>query len=305
MFKFTQNLLYYYKMITSMTGFGSAKFENEKFSVAVEVKSINSKSQDFSYRLPRIFQDKEAEMKQLLSAMLDRGKVSVNIDYSLKGIQKPKNVINPLLFKAYYDDLHANATALGLSMHEALRIVVLMPDVYEAANADDEAESYWVPVFECIKKAVAGCNEYRLAEGKSLEEMLRKYVHNILTNLDKVSMQDAERVKKVKDKFMTKLDEYVKNNTIDQNRLEQEMIYYIEKLDIEEEKIRLGTHLNYFIECIDQAEANGKKLGFITQEIGREINTIGSKANDATIQKWVVEMKEELEKIKEQCLNVL
>jgi uncharacterized protein (TIGR00255 family) len=292
-------------MLKSMTGFGAVSFDNDTVSIMVEVKSINSKSQDFSSRLPRAFQDKEIEVKNLLGQVLERGKVSLSIDFSRKGSVKPKLTINPALFKAYYDDIKKNADAVGMQSSEILRIVTGLPEVFDVDKTDEEIEHDWDTVFNCIKDAVKKCEDFRKAEGKVLEGQLASYIATIQDRLNKITTQDPERIAKVREKLTSKVEEFITSGKIDNSRFEQELIYYIEKLDITEEKVRLQTHLNYFMETMSKDDANGKKLGFISQEIGREINTIGSKANDAHIQKWVVEMKEELEKIKEQSLNVL
>jgi len=292
-------------MLKSMTGFGAASLDNDTVSIMVEVKSINSKSQDFSFRLPRTFQDKEIDVKNLLGQTLERGKVSLSIDFSRKGSMKPKLTINPVLFKAYYDDIKKNADAVGIHSPEILRIVTGLPDVFDVDKTDEEIAHDWDTVFVCIKDAVHKCEDFRKSEGKVLQNQLANYIAIIQDRLNKIAEQDPQRITKIREKLTSKVEEFIASGKIDNSRFEQELIYYIEKLDITEEKVRLQTHLDYFMETMGKDDANGKKLGFISQEIGREINTIGSKANDASIQKWVVEMKEELEKIKEQSLNVL
>ena len=292
-------------MLKSMTGFGNFLLENESITLNVEIKSVNSKSQDFSIRLPKQFQDKEPEVRNLLGQILERGKVGLNIDYAKNNVDKPRLKVNTTLFKNYYEELKNNAEMVGASTDEIFRIVIQMPEVMETNKSEEDAESEWTIIFGGIKEAVVKCDAFRIAEGKILEGMLRSYILKIENLLDKVIEQDPLRISKIREKLKAKVEEYVPAEKLDANRFEQELIYYIEKLDITEEKVRLKSHLDYFIETMATQEGSGKKLGFIAQEIGREINTIGSKANEASIQKWVVEMKEELEKIKEQSLNVL
>ncbi|MFN0047671.1 MAG: YicC/YloC family endoribonuclease [Cytophagales bacterium] len=292
-------------MLKSMTGFGTVIIENDTASISVEVKSVNSKSQDFSFRLPRIFQDKEAEVKTFLGQTLERGKVSISIDFSKKGTFKPKLTVNSEIFNAYYQDLKKNADAVGADTHELMRIVTSLPEVYDVDKADGEIEHEWEIVFGAIKEAVKKCDEFRLTEGATLQKQIESYINKIVDLSAKINAQDPIRIEKMKERIRERVQEHLKTKEIDETRFEQELIYWIEKLDITEEKVRLKTHLDYFIETIHSPEANGKKLGFIAQEIGREINTTGSKANDAQIQRWVVEMKDELEKIKEQTLNIL
>lgn len=288
-----------------MTGFGTVNFENDNVAISVEVKSINSKSQDFSFKLPRAFQDKEAEVKTFLGQTLERGKVSIAIEFSRKGVVKPKLTINPGIFKAYYEDLKANSEAVGASANDILRIVTSLPEVYDVDKTDNEIQKEWEQVFLAIKEATKKCDEFRAAEGKILQSQIETCINKIKDLSAKINAHDPQRLEKIRERIRERVQEHLKNKDIDEVRFEQELIYYIEKLDISEEKVRLAAHLDYFIETMNSPEANGKKLGFIAQEIGREINTTGSKANDAQIQRWVVEMKDELEKIKEQTLNVL
>lgn len=290
-----------------MTGFGTSSRGSDNLSIKVEVKSINSKSQDFSFKLPRIFQEKEIEVRTLLSKSLGRGKVSVQIDLERLGAEKPKMVINSALFKAYHEDILKNAQPLGVSMEEALRIILNMPEIYTTEASDDQSEQEWSWIYSAIEEAVLKCDHMRKEEGRALHDMLWSYLQKIETLLEKVKQLDPYRILKIKEKLKSKLEEVIPVDKIDTNRFEQELIYYLERLDIEEEKVRLKTHIDYFRQVMDSVdeEGAGKKLGFIAQEIGREINTIGAKCNDAEIQRCVIEMKEELEKIKEQSLNIL
>lgn len=288
-----------------MTGFGTASLEKEDLSILVEVKSINSKSQDFSLRLPRLFQDKEYEIKALMTQLLDRGKVSLNVDVIKRGKIKPKLTINPDIFKAYAEDVRKNAIEANIEKYDLLNAVLSLPDVFDTDKSDNDTTEIWETTLMVIKKGIEQCNNFRHDEGSKLQEQLSVCLKTIEKNLNLISEQDGTRINKLKERITQKVEDHLKAGLMDANRFEQEMIYYIEKLDISEEKVRLKTHLDYFVDTMKLTESNGKKLGFISQEIGREINTIGSKANDAQIQKWVVEMKEELEKIKEQSLNIL
>lgn len=288
-----------------MTGFGVSNLETENMNIQVEVRSINSKSQDFSIRLPRRFQEKEYELKTILSQLLDRGKVSIQVEIVGKGKVKPKLTINPDIFKAYAEDLKLNAEAAQLDCSHLLNAVLTLPEVFDTEKQESQTDNSWNEVLNCIQIAILGCDNFRKDEGEKLQIQIQNCLAIIEDRLNKIAEKDSDRLLKIRDKIKSKLEEFLPSDKIDTNRFEQELIYYIEKLDISEEKVRLKTHIDYFLETMNSKEANGKKLGFITQEIGREINTIGSKANDANIQKWVVEMKDELEKIKEQSMNIL
>lgn len=288
-----------------MTGFGVSNLETENMNIQVEVRSINSKSQDFSIRLPRRFQEKEYELKTILTQLLDRGKVSIQVEIIGKGKVKPKLTINPDIFKAYVEDLKLNAEAAQLDCSNLLNAVLTLPEVFDTEKQESQTDNSWNEVLNCIQIAILGCDNFRKDEGEKLQIQIQNCLAIIEDRLNKIAEKDSDRLSKIRDKIKSKLEEFLPSDKIDNNRFEQELIYYIEKLDISEEKVRLKTHIDYFLETMNSKEANGKKLGFITQEIGREINTIGSKANDANIQKWVVEMKDELEKIKEQSMNIL
>lgn len=288
-----------------MTGFGVSNLETENMNIQVEVRSINSKSQDFSIRLPRRFQEKEYELKTILTQLLDRGKVSIQVEIVGKGKVKPKLTINPDIFKAYAEDLKLNAEAAQLDCSNLLNAVLTLPEVFDTEKQESQTDNSWNEVLNCIQIAILGCDNFRKDEGEKLQIQIQNCLAIIEDRLNKIAEKDSDRLSKIRDKIKSKLEEFLPSDKIDNNRFEQELIYYIEKLDISEEKVRLKTHIDYFLETMNSKEANGKKLGFITQEIGREINTIGSKANDANIQKWVVEMKDELEKIKEQSMNIL
>ena len=292
-------------MLRSMTGYGTSVLENDEIRVVAEVKSLNSKFLDSNIRLPRIFSDKELEVRNLLGKSMERGKVSINIEFSFVGTKQQKASINKELAREYYDELSALSSDLGTATTDLFKTVLQMPLVIDQSHADADYESEWKLVKEILLDAINKCNEFRDSEGGALEEKLLGYIDNIETYLQEVIEADPERVKAIRERIESHITEYLAKEEVDTNRFEQEMIFYIEKLDISEEKVRLQRHLDYFREITATSNNNGKKLGFIGQEIGREINTIGSKANNATIQRSVVNMKDELEKIKEQTLNIL
>ncbi len=292
-------------MLKSMTGFGSASLENDKLSVSVEIKTLNSKFLDAIIRLPKTFSDKEIELRNSLTDRLERGKVVATIDYQELGASEPKVKINTELVHKYYNELKALNDELDAGSTDLLRMATQMPQAVENVIDNGSNEEEWKMILTVVDEAVAKCKKFREEEGATLEGKIRENIDVISTLLDQVKERDPERVQNIKDRIKNNLEEFLMSEKIDENRFEQEIIYYIEKLDITEEKVRLGTHLQYFLETIDSPQASGKKLSFISQEIGREINTIGSKANDAVIQKLVVQMKDELEQIKEQILNIL
>ncbi len=292
-------------MLHSMTGYGTSIFENEEVNIIVEVKSLNSKFLDASIRLPKIFSDKEQEIRNILGKTLERGKVNVSIEVNFLGKKQQKASINKVLAKEYFEELKNLAGELGANDADLFRQVINMPSVIDqAAGAEDYAEE-WKFASKTLQKAIEKCTEFRTTEGKALEEKLLSYISNIGQHLENIISYDPERIIAVKERIQGHLTEYMRAEDVDKTRFEQEMIYYIEKFDISEEKVRLNQHLKYYKEMVATGKNIGKKLGFISQEIGREINTIGSKANHPGIQKEVVNMKDELEKIKEQTLNIL
>ncbi|HYG37991.1 MAG TPA: YicC/YloC family endoribonuclease [Cytophagales bacterium] len=291
-------------MIKSMTGFGKAVLENENSSIVVEVKSLNSKFLDASIRLPKQFSDKEIEVRTLLNNVLQRGKVNLSIDYVKKGEVTSKVTINQELIKKYYQELLLVAQEIGTSSNDLFRMALQMPDAIITKGEESNPEE-WTALYKTINEALQACEKFRIEEGRGLSIAIIQNIEKIKECLLMVEQQDPQRIINLKSRLRNQLKELIESGQHDENRFEQELIYYIEKLDINEEKVRLNSHLNYFLETLTEPGAQGKKLGFITQEIGREINTIGSKANDAEIQKNVVVMKEELEKIKEQINNLL
>jgi uncharacterized protein (TIGR00255 family) len=295
-------------MLQSMTGYGQARQETEAYTLIVEIKSLNSKSMDLSLRLPRFLMEKELEIRTLVSKSLNRGKVNVNIDFVANKANKAKNRLNRELLEAYYQELEQAATTLNADKGELFRLALQMPDVLVAEQPGDNGEAElvtWEQVQPVFQEALLNLNQFRQDEGKALTEEIISYIERIRILLAEVEKFDPERVEQIRQRIQNHLAEISGSESFNENRFEQEMIYYIEKLDIAEEKVRLINHLHYFTETVYLPEPTGKKLAFIAQEIGREINTIGSKANNSTVQHLVVEMKEELEKIKEQINNIL
>jgi uncharacterized protein (TIGR00255 family) len=295
----------YCHMIKSMTGFGLDTSSTDEFNVNVEVRSLNSKFLDLSLRVPKILSEKEVEIRNLISEKLERGKVSLAIELISKGRQEPKVKYNEELFVAYYAELKRLADKTMASYDGLFELALNSPDVSQNTGKEELPPALWDKVAKALGQAVNGCDQFRITEGKSIGKKLSEYVGNIEGALKGVEQLDGGRVEKIRSRIKGSITDFFGNEGFDANRLEQEIIFYIEKLDISEEVVRLRTHLEYFMKMLAEAQSNGKKLGFLAQEIGREINTIGSKANDASMQKHVVQMKDELEKIKEQLNNVL
>lgn len=294
-------------MILSMTGFGQAHFENERLVLIVEAKTLNSKYLDINLKLPKAFStDKELEIRNKIKETLQRGKINLQIEYQSKLPQEPFVQIQEAIFKAHYQKISGLAQELGANAQDILRLSLQMPDVLQQDIRDESiGEEEWQQVSDVLNQALENCLQYRKNEGIALENKIKSYIEKISALLLKVIDHDPQRISQIKERIQNRLKEISANDMFDPNRFEQEMIYYIEKLDITEEKVRLKNHLDYFLETLASPDSNGKKLNFITQEIGREINTLGAKANNSDIQRFVVEMKEELEKIKEQILNIL
>ncbi len=293
-------------MIKSMTGYGNAGFENDQLIIQVEVRSLNSKFLDLSIRSPRQFSDKELEIRTLAQSILDRGKVSISVDFSTKGASDIPVSINDSLFKLFYTKYKELADSVNDSNEDIFKLALQSPNVISQISSEDkENEEDWVEVKNVITQALKKCDSFRQDEGNSLFEKLTGNINTITSGLDQIKSQEGKRKDRIKDKIRNHFNEWLDETSFDANRFEQELIYYFEKLDITEELVRLETHLKYFSKSLNEETMQGKKLGFISQEIGREINTIGSKANDAEMQKHVILMKDELEKIKEQALNVL
>jgi len=290
-------------MIKSMTGFGNATAQYGNKNITVDLKSVNSKFFDLSLRLPSAYRDRELELRSYLQRELERGKADLSIVIENGSTQK-KTSIDKTLFKAYFQELLALDKELSITSVDYTNTILRLPDVLVADRGELE-DGEWDQVFEVIGKAVAAFQKFRETEGKSQIADLTQRIKAIEQLLLRIEEFEPQRVESVRQRLSGSLEEFIESQNIDRNRFEQELIFYIEKLDISEEKVRLRSHCEFFLETMNDAGSNGKKLNFIGQEIGREINTIGSKANHAGIQKLVVEMKDELEKVKEQLMNIL
>ena len=291
-------------MILSMTGFGKAVATASNKKITVEIKSLNSKQLDISSRIPPAFREKDLELRNMIAAELVRGKVDFQIYAESIGVETTVSLNIPLM-AAYKAQVEEMARQLGLAWPDDWYSVLLrFPETVKselpASLSDEESEA----LFSASSEAIQALMQFRRKEGKKLEEFFREKIKNIRELLASVDPFEKERVAKIRARLEENLSK-IDSVSFDKNRLEQELIFYIEKLDINEEKQRLSQHLNYFIETLETGTGQGKKLGFISQEMGREINTLGSKSNNADMQKIVVKMKDELEQIKEQVLNVM
>jgi len=291
-------------MIRSMTGYGKAECELALKKITIEVKSLNSKQLDLNTRVPGVYREKEIQIRREISDKLVRGKVDFSLYSESLGIES-NSVINSSMVKSYFSQLSALNAELGLPVSElTLQIIMQLPEVVKTTR-DEPDETEWKKIVETMCIALKALDNFRLQEGLSLYNDILINLNTIKTLLDKIAPYELERTNKVKERILDGLKELGSPEGVDHNRLEQEMIFYLEKLDINEEKVRLGNHCTYFIETMELDEPVGKKLGFIAQEIGREINTLGSKANHTEMQKLVIGMKDALERIKEQLLNAL
>ena len=287
-----------------MTGYGIAAADSGTTKYTVEIKSLNSKFLELSLRLPKIFSDKEFQLRNDCNKQIERGKVNLSITVEQQsGLVKAAG-IDTVLLKNYYEQLKAVSVELGEPTTNLMQLALGLPEVVKY-DEETVSEDEWKLVEKTFNQAVAAFQKFRSDEGNVLEQDLKYRINIILENLKLVEIEEPKRVPIIRERLNSFLEEATNKEGIDQNRFEQELIYFIDKLDITEEKVRLKAHCDYFLETLKNSDANGKKLGFITQEIGREINTLGSKSNDANMQKLVVGMKEELEKMKEQLLNVL
>ena len=282
-----------------MTGFGKATLQLPNKKVTVELKSLNSKGLDLNTRMPSVYREMELGLRNQISQRLERGKIDFSLYIEVTG-EETSSKINVPIIKGYINQM--KAVLPNADETELMKMAVRMPDALKTER-DEIDENEWKEIQKVINQALENIAAFRKDEGISLEKEFLHRIANIMTLMNNAVAYDAERVETVKTRLKTALEELQVN--VDQNRFEQELIFYLEKYDITEEKVRLENHLNYFIETLAGTEANGRKLGFITQEIGREINTMGSKSNHTEMQKLVVMMKDELEKIKEQVLNVL
>ena len=285
-------------MIQSMTGYGKSVIELPTKKITVEIKSLNSKNMDLNARVPSAYREKELLLRNRISKTLSRGKVDFNLFVELTG-ESTSTIINEAVVKQYMGQLSEIAET---SAGELLQMSIRLPDALKTEREEIDEEEF-NKIIKAVDTALEAINEYRSSEGAALEKDFHQRIENIGSLLNQVIDMDPQRIENVKERLHKAVSEL--KETVDENRFEQELIYYLEKYDITEEKVRLKNHLDYFKENLESKSSNGKKLGFISQEIGREINTIGSKANFAPMQQLVVQMKDELEKIKEQALNVL
>jgi len=290
-------------MIRSMTGYGKASGDYKSKTISVEIKSLNSKFFDLNLRLPHPYKDNEMDLRSLLLKEAERGKMDVMITME-SDLSQQENLLNREIIKSLLTDLKAVKKEFSLPDDNLLQIVMQMPQVINT-DADEADEDEWKYIASMISQAIEKFNLFRQREGQNLQQDISQRMNLILQLLEQITPFEEGRINAVRSKLINSLKSLGANIETDKNRFEQELIYYLEKLDITEEKVRLAEHCRYFLSMLNDENNNGKKLGFIMQEIGREINTIGSKANDADIQRKVVEMKDEAEKIKEQLSNIL
>lgn len=298
-------------MLLSMTGYGIAHRETDRYSATVEIKSLNSKTLDLSLRLPRFLLDRELEIRNLVTKSLIRGKVNLNLDFARpRATGAQGSIVNTEALTVACRELQELSKVVGLSLEQLTAVAHALPGALRiptdaTAATEEEEETPWEELLPLLQQALDRVNQFRRDEGQALTTEILGYVDRIRILLADVERHDPTRIEQVRQRLQNHLAEVTSSEHFNAVRFEQEILYYIEKLDIAEEKVRLINHLHYFTETAGLPEPTGKKLAFISQEIGREINTIGSKANDSTIQHLVVSMKEELEKIKEQINNIL
>ncbi len=287
-----------------MTGYGKAILEFSDKKITIEIKTLNSKQIDINTRIPSIYREKELEMRSLISSQLQRGKIDFNIYLENTG-ESTNYTINKSLAKAYYEELKELAYEINQQHYNSyLPVVIKMPEVLRP-EIEELQEEEWKKIEKSIIDALIQVDEFRTGEGKTLEKDFIKRITKIRNLRNDIKPFEKKRIDTLRERMKKNLNEINDDTQYDKNRFEQELLYYIEKLDITEEKVRLKNHCDYFLDTLNEPVSMGKKLTFISQEIGREINTLGSKANDVDIQKIVVQMKDELEKIKEQLFNIL
>ncbi|WP_420316748.1 YicC/YloC family endoribonuclease [Ekhidna sp.] len=291
-------------MQQSMTGYGRDERTSQNLSIKTEIKALNSKFLDFSPRIPKELSDKESEIRNYITDQIKRGKVMLTIELEMSSDGDLEVQVDDARFTAYYRKFSELAANVDNHNSDLVKLALQAPDVIKQQELDPESLP-WKDIKSSIDEAISKCVSFRRQEGEALASKLAEYISNIRNGLKTVEENDADRTENIRIRLQKNLDEIKDRVQVDENRFEQELIFYLERLDITEEKVRLKQHLDYFDEVINKEEFAGKKLGFISQEIGREINTIGSKANHAEIQRTVVMMKDELEKIKEQILNIV
>ena len=291
-------------MLISMTGFGKAECELLDKKLSIEIKSLNSKQLDISMRLPSFIKGKEMDIRNEISRELERGKIDCYISAELTS-ENVAHKINKEIVKNYVRQLTEIKEELQITDNELLlQVAMRLPDALKA-DKEEIDEKEWDKILNSIHSALTAVRLYRKKEGSVLEEDINKRIHLILEKLEKITTFEESRIQNIRDRIKQNLVNLRLDESYDPNRFEQELIYYLERLDITEEKVRLANHCNYFLEMLPSSESVGKKLGFISQEIGRELNTLGSKSGDSNIQRLIVEMKDELEKVKEQLNNIL
>ncbi|MGQ1891205.1 YicC/YloC family endoribonuclease [Thermophagus sp. OGC60D27] len=291
-------------MIKSMTGFGKAVCQLPTKRIIIEIKALNSKQLDVNIRIPNHYKEKELALRSIIGQTLRRGKI--DITFNVESMMPDKiSQINEDVIRAYHSQLKSVAKNLGINDNtDFLRIIMPLPDTMKSAQPELDDEE-WIAVQKSFQQAIEQLDEFRIQEGEAMLKDVKHHNQSIRKLLDEVATFEKQRAEKIKNRIKENLENLKLNGSVDENRFEQELIYYLEKLDISEEKTRLKNHINYFNETLEEVGPVGKKLGFISQEMGREINTLGSKASDSEIQRIVVKMKDELEKIKEQILNIL
>jgi len=287
-----------------MTGYGKATAETPQKKIAIEIKSLNSKQLDLATKLPWMYKEKEPEIRNIVSQKLDRGKIDLSIYCDILDDDNA-TIINKTAVKNYFRQFTEIAGELKINLDDQIFSTIMkLPDTLKT-DKQEIPEAEWLLVRQKIEESIDMLDQYRIEEGRSIMNDLTKFIGNILSMLSEIERFEPARIVKIREKLHSLVEENIGMDNVDRNRFEQELIFYLEKLDINEEKVRLRTHCDYFLETLNNPPPNGKILNFIAQEIGREINTIGSKANDASIQKVVVRMKDDLEKIKEQTMNIL
>ncbi len=291
-------------MLLSMTGYGRASSVFEGKTITIEVRSLNSKFTDMRFKVPQSYKDREHDMRKIISEKAQRGKIDISIDVkSMNG--EGDYALNQSLFTKYYKELMELSKTLNMPETDVMQAILRIPNVI-ASGDDDVPEEEWNAVESTLYEALKNFTKFRSAEGSAMEEDCKRRTNTIQQLLNEIEPFELARVERLRTKIQKHMDEYVGKDNIDANRFEQEILYYLEKIDITEEKVRLAQHCKFFNEQLDKKETlKGRKLNFISQEMGREINTLGSKANSSDIQKIVVQMKDELEKIKEQVANTV
>jgi len=285
-----------------MTGYGRATARFEEKTITIEVRSLNSKFTDLRVKIPQNYKEKEQVIRKYLTENIQRGKIDMSIDIKSAGGDSEYG-LNPALFKKYHNELSQIMNELDMPTGDLVQAILRLPNV--VSNTDEDlSEEEWEALHATIKEAVTKFNGFRKEEGSAMEKDCRQRVLSIMTDLETLDPFEKKRVEVIRGRMQKNIDEYVGKDNIDANRFEQEILYYLEKIDVTEEKVRLSQHCKYFLEELDKPQVQkGRKLSFISQEMGREINTLGSKANSSDIQRIVVRMKDELEKIKEQVAN--